>query len=252
MTKRGYLGVFNLIFLLAGGIALSASSDRKLSIGAEVGVDWQNRNDIRVPNSTGTQFSLPDVIGSGPYGLFRAEAELNFNERHGLRFVFAPLEITDSGTLSYPVSFAGESFDPNLPTEANYKFNSYRITYRYRFYDGPTWRWKIGATGFIRDARIALAQNGKYAEDTDVGFVPLVYLQGTARIGGDWRFVLDFDGLAASQGRAFDAAARLAYTLSESVEMGFGYRVIEGGADVDQVYNFAWFNALVGSIRFRF
>ena len=251
MTKRDYLGVFSLIFLFAGGIALS-ESDRKFSIGAEVGVDWQNRNDIRVPNATGTQFSLPDVIGSGPYGLFRAEADFDINERHGFRFVFAPLEITDSGTLSYPVSFAGEAFDPNLPTEANYKFNSYRITYRYRFYDGPTWRWKIGATGFIRDARIALSQNGKYAEDTDLGFVPLVYLQGMARIGDDWRFVLDFDGLAASQGRAFDVAARLAYELSDAVEMGFGYRVIEGGANVDQVYNFAWFNALVGSIRFSF
>ena len=147
---------------------------------------------------------------------------------------------------------ASEVFDPLAQTEGSYKFSSYRLTYRYRFYEGPTWRWKIGATGFVRDARIALRQAGKYAEDTDVGFVPLVYVQGFARIGEDWSFTLDFDGLAASQGRAFDIATKLGYALSDHLELGFGYRVIEGGADVEQVYNFAWLNALVASLRLSF
>lgn len=218
----------------------------------EGGAVWQSKNDVRVPNETGTLFSLSDVIGTGPYGAFRAEFDFDINERHGFRVVVAPLEITDTGTLPGVVSFAGEEFDPGIQTEANYKFSSYRVTYRYRFYSGPVWRWKIGGTAFIRDARIALTQDGKYAEDTDLGFVPLVYLQGLARISDNWRFILDFDGLAASQGRAFDISTKLGYSVSDLVEIAFGYRVIEGGADVDQVYNFAWFNAFVGSVRFSF
>jgi hypothetical protein len=93
---------------------------------------------------------------------------------YGFRFVFAPLEITDSRTLVDEASFAGELFDPGVPTEANYKSSSFRLTYRYRFYDGPTWTRTIGATNFIRDARVALQQEEFYAEDTDVGFLPLV------------------------------------------------------------------------------
>jgi hypothetical protein len=232
--------------------AVYSQTDRSFAITAEGGLTWQSRNDIQVPNPEGTRFALPDVIGDGPYGVFRAQFEFDFNERHGIRFVFAPLEITDSGTLPGSISFAGEDFGGGIQTEANYKFSSYRVTYRYRFYDGDTWRWKIGATGFIRDARIALTQNGKYAEDTDLGFVPLVHLQGRAKLGDDWKFHLDFDGLAASQGRAFDVAAIFGYSLSDQAELGFGYRVIEGGADVEQVYNFAWFNGLVGSVRFGF
>ena len=107
-------------------------------------------------------------------------------------------------------------------------------------------------TAFIRDARIALRQNDTFAEDTDVGFVPLAYLGGQARLSDKWRFLLDFEGLGASQGRAFDVAAKLGYAFSDRWEMAFGYRTIEGGADVEQVYNFAWLHFAVASIRVRF
>ncbi len=251
MQHKNYVGVYLIAFLSCGNLALS-QPDNRFSVFVEGGLTWQSRNDIRVPNETGTLFSLPEVIGNGPYGVFRAEFTFDINERHGFRFVFAPLQIEDTGTLPSDVSFAGVDFGPGIDTEANYKFSSYRISYRYRFYDGPTWRWRVGATGFIRDARIALRQQGKFAEDTDIGFVPLINLRGRARIGERWMFILDFDGLAASQGRAFDIAPQLAYSVSDLVDIGFGYRVIEGGADVEQVYNFAWFNSVIGSVRFKF
>jgi hypothetical protein len=33
--------------------------------------------------------------------------------------------------------------------------------------------------------------------------------------------------------------------------LSFGYRTVEGGADVDAVYNFAWFNYAVVSGSYR-
>lgn len=249
-TQRSYFLLILVLFLQAA--TGFSQSEKKFGILLEGGAVWQSRNDIQIPNEIGTRFSLLDVIGKGPYGAFRAEADFNINERHGLRFVFAPLEINDSGVLPSDVSFAGETFLEGFQTDAVYKFSSYRFTYRYRFFNGSTWSWKIGFTGFIRDAKIALSQNGIYAEDTDVGFVPLVHLQGMAKIGEDWRFTLDFDGLAASQGRAFDIAAKLGYSISDNVVVEFGYRTIEGGADVDDVYNFAWLHSAVGAIRFQF
>jgi hypothetical protein len=63
---------------------------------------------------------------------------------------------------------------------------------------------------------------------------------------------LDFEGLGASQGRAFDIATKLGYAISDRWEIAFGYRTIEGGADVEQVYIFAWLHFAVGSIRLRF
>jgi len=250
--KNGSRLVFISMWFLIWAVSAFAQDKEGFAVEFEGGLSWQTRNDIRIPNETGTEFSLVDTLGKGPYGASRVEVAFDVNERHGFRVVVAPLKISDTSVLDKPVLFAGESFDPDVATDATYKFSSYRLTYRYRFYNGPTWRWKIGFTGFIRDARIALQQGDSFAEDTDVGFVPLVHLRGEGRFTDQWRFVLDFEGLGASQGRAFDIAAKLSYALSDNWELGFGYRTIEGGADVERVYNFAWLHFAVGSVRLRF
>ena len=239
--------------LFAGFTAQNTTAQEKerFAIELEAGPVWQTRNDVRIPNETGTEFSLVDVVGKGPSAAFRVEAAFDINERHGFRVIVAPLEIEDNGTIDDKVLFAGGTFEPG-EVDANYKFSNYRFTYRYRFYNGDTWRWKVGFTAFIRDARIALRQGDTFAEDTDVGFVPLIHLRGDARLSDKWRFLLDLDGLGASQGRAFDVAAKMGYAISDRLELAFGYRTIEGGADVEQVYNFAWLHFAVASIRLRF
>jgi hypothetical protein len=246
-TRLAFL-LIGLCFFIA---PLSARDKERFAVEFEGNLLFQTRNDVRIPNETGTEFSLVDTVGKGPYGAFRAEAAFDINERHGFRLVVAPLKISSTSTLDDDVLFAGESFDSGVSTDATYKFSSYRFTYRYRFYNGSTWRWKIGFTAFIRDARIALRQEDIYAEDTDIGFVPLAHLSGEASLSDRWRFLFDFEGLGASQGRAFDIAAKFSYSLSDQWEMAFGYRTIEGGADVERVYNFAWLHFALGSIRLR-
>lgn len=245
---RFILAAFCLSFIAT---PLQSQDKEKFAVEVEGKVLWQTRNDVRIPNDTGTEFSLVDTVGRGPFGAFRVEAAFDINKKHGFRVVVAPLQIRDTNTLGKDLFFAGEYFDADLATEATYKFSSYRFTYRYRFYNGPTWSWKVGFTGFVRDARIALQQGNIYAEDTDLGFVPLAHLRGEAKMSDRWRFLLDFDGIGAAQGRAFDVATKLSYALSDHLEMAFGYRTIEGGADVSSVYNFAWLHFAVGSIRFR-
>jgi hypothetical protein len=246
------------VAVLAGAVGLvlpglaAAQERERFAVELEGAPFWQSRNDVRIPNETGTEFSLVETIGRGPFGAFRVEAAFDVNERHGFRVVVAPIDVQASGTVGSPVLFAGELFDPGVDTDANYKFSSYRFTYRYRFFRGDTWHWKVGFTGFIRDARIALRQGDTFAEDTDVGFVPLAHVRGEARLSERWRFVLDVDGLGASQGRAFDVAATLRYALSDRWGVAFGYRTIEGGADVEEVYNFAWLHFAVAAVRVHF
>ena len=40
--------------------------------------------------------------------------------------------------------------------------------------------------------------------------------------------------------------------VSASWTVTVGYRTLEGGADVDDVYNFAWFHYAVASAVYRF
>jgi hypothetical protein len=243
------------VALLVGGVAADARAQSepppRLRLSVEAASVWQQRNDVRIPPDTGTEFSIVDLIGSAPTPSIRVEATARLTQRQELRFVYAPLRVSGRGTPTEPIFFAGGQF-ATIPTDAEYQFTSYRVTWRYRVYQGRTWTWSLGATAFVRDARIALSQPGEAAEDTDVGFVPLAHLRGDARLGERWLFSTEVDGSAAPQGRAFDVAALLNYRVTPRLTIGGGYRTVEGGADVDAVYTFAWIHAAVVKVAVAF
>lgn len=92
-----------------------------------------------------------------------------------------------------------------------------------------------------------LTQPDRTDSNTDLGFVPLLHLYAEGRFSDRYSMILDIESLAATQGRATDASLTLNYSLSENWTLYTGYRVLEGGADVDEVFNFAWINfGLVG------
>lgn len=89
------------------------------------------------------------------------------------------------------------------------------------------------------------------SKDTDVGFVPLLHLAADWRFAPSWRLLGDFDGLAGGPGRAFDVALKLGRDFGPHWTLSAGYRTLEGGADVDAVYNFAWLHYAVLSASYR-
>ena len=219
----------------------------------EGGAVWQTRNDVQIPNDeTASRFSLTDVAGEGPWPTGRLYMTWNFKRNHGLRALLAPLSINDTGSLAEPLTFAGETFVSGDPVEATYQFNSWRLTYHYRFVDRERLRFWVGFTAKIRDAKIELRQTGTTSKDTDVGFVPLLYLATHWQFASRWHLLFDFDGLAGGPGRAFDVALKLSHDFNDRWAMTGGYRTIEGGADVDAVYNFAWLHFAVVSGVYRF
>lgn len=233
--------------------ALAGAEGSRFEVELELGPVWQSKNDVQIPNDeTGTRFSLKDLAGTGPWPAGRFSFTWNIKGRHGLRLLLAPLSITETGRLDEPVDFAGESFEAGEPTEATYQFNSWRVTYRYRFHEGKRWRWWVGFTAKVRDAKIRLVQGETASEDTDLGFVPLLYLRGDWSFAERWHLLLDLDALAGGPGRAEDLSLKIGYDLSDRWSLAGGYRTVEGGADVDEVYNFAWFNYAVVSATYRF
>ena len=240
--------------MLAGVTAtVSAQGGTDFAVEVEVGPVWQSRNDVQIPNDeNGTRFSLVDLAGNGPWAGGRLYVTWDIHRRHGVRALLAPLSYSETGVLDEPVDFAGGSFLAAVPTDATYQFNSWRLSYRYRFHDGSRWTWWIGFTAKIRDAKIELRQGDTSARDTDVGFVPLLHLAAAWRFADRWHLLLDLDALAGGPGRAEDLAVKLGYDLNERWSVRAGYRTVEGGADTDEVYNFAWFHAAVLSGVYRF
>lgn len=226
---------------LSPGSTLVAQRIPRVEIEVEGGLFWQSRNDVQIPNDeSGTRYSLTDLVGSGPWAAVRLHLTWNLNERHALRAVLAPLSVTETGLLKESVAFAGGQFSSNDPAEGTYRFNSWRVGYSYRFASREALDLWVGFTAKLRDAEVRLEQGATQAKDTDLGFVPLLNLAAEWRFASRAHLQFDFDGLAGGPGRAFDTALKVGYDLNERLRIGAGYRTLEGGADVDSVYNFAW------------
>ncbi len=245
---------FALAALLAIGHPASAQTTGapRLTLEFEGGPWWVSRNDVRIPSATGTDFSMLDLTGQGPDAYLRISATFRLAARHQLRVVAAPVQTTGTGTFTTPVTFVDQTFAPGVPTEGTYKFNTYRLGYRYTLHDSRNWHVEIGAALLTRDAKIELTQGHQTARDTDLGFVPLVSFACTRRLADRAALVFDIEGLGSKQGRAIDALLKVDFALSRRWTLGAGYRTIEGGADVEAVYNFAWLHFGVVSLRYGF
>ncbi|GAB4000902.1 hypothetical protein GCM10028807_55360 [Spirosoma daeguense] len=134
----------------------------------------------------------------------------------------------------------------------NYKFNSYRLTYRYDFIVTRSWRVGAGLTGKIRDADVRYRNVSNDQHFSNVGFVPLVNFYVAYKANEHWIAILEGDALASKFGRAEDIFAGVSYYINPDFGIKLGYRVVEGGADNDQIYNFTWINYASGGVLLSF
>jgi hypothetical protein len=246
---------FSCLFSLLLALPTMAAEQKDLKrfrFEVEGGPVWQTKNDVRIPGNTGTEFSFKDLTGSGPYAAGRFTFDWNFLERHGLRLEVVPLRFDGTGTFNQPVSFAGTTFSPGTPTEGKYKFDTYRVSYRYLFLNRSSWRMHVGATLLVRDAKIELEQAGQKASDSNLGVAPLLNFSTEWDFARRWTAIFDFEGLAGGPGRALDLALKVRYDLTDRWSVGGGYRMLEGGVDSDDVYNFSWFHYGFLTVGYQF
>lgn len=249
---RGLALIVGLVMVVGAQVA-SAEDFSRFTLELEAGPVWQTVNDVQIPNnSSGTRFSLVDLVGEGPQFSWRGYLTWRIAEKHSLRGLYAPLSFTEPGTPATPIEFNESSFPADEEVLATYKFNSYRLTYRYRWHKGEKWRWWVGFTAKIRDAKIELVQGSVSSTKDDLGFVPLLHVAGSWQLGKRWNLNLDIDALAGGPGRAEDLSLKVGYDFSPGWHLRAGYRTVEGGADVDEVYSFAWLHYAVMSLALDF
>lgn len=227
------------------------SSGSRLTIGLEAGGVRFARNDVRLPGDTGTRFDMTELTGANAGPLARLNVHWRVASRHELRFALAPLAVSGTGMLEQEATFDDTTF-PAGSTEGSYQFSAYKLTYRYALPERGRWRLGVGFTAVIRDAKIELRQGASVATNTNVGFVPALHLSGDYRLSDRWSFRFDIDGLAGGPGRLLDLGAKLDFSLTESWQIGGGYRTVEGGADTDDLFTFAWINYALLDLRYRF
>ena len=229
-----------------------SDSQAQLHLDVETGVVFSGYNDVQIPNETGTRISLSDELETEANFFSRARVIYNINEKHTLAVLVAPLRLQAEGRVNKVVMFEGEEFPANTLLKSTYRFDSYRLAYRYNFSPAKNLEAGLGFTAKIRDASISLKANSQEAEKKNTGFVPLISFRVQWFFDDDFSLVLDGDALAAPQGRAEDVLLAVEYKVDETVRLKMGYRILEGGADADEVYTFALLHYIVIGAIVRF
>lgn len=252
--RRGGFRIIGLLALFCSWAAVGAAQTPapRFAVEVEGGVFGFTRNDVRDPGDTGTLFSFRLLNAMGPDAYARVYGEFRTGERHTWRVLYAPLQISGTGSLPTSTFFVDATFAPGVPTLGRYKFNNYRVNWRYTLNDTPGWRIQLGAGVLVRDARIELRQGELQAADPDLGFVPVVAFTAERRISPRTTFVFDIEGLGSTQGRALDGSLKLTYDVTPHWRVGGGYRGLEGGADVESVFTFAFIHYGLASVAYRF
>jgi hypothetical protein len=241
------------ILLLALFMSFGLRSFAQLKLDVEGGlVLGTTYNKVRIPNQGGTTINLAEELSIQPKVFYRLRAGYLIKNRHSISALFAPLTVKYDGTTGRDIQFNGVTFSGQQPVEVFYKFNSYRLTYRYDFLARARWRVGVGLTGKIRDADVRFKNESSDTHFDNVGFVPLINFYAAYRPSYRWSFILEGDALAAKQGRAEDIFAGAAYQINPRLAVKLGYRMVEGGTDVDDVYNFNWINYASTGLLFSF
>jgi len=228
------------------------AEERLWQVTVEGGPVWFSRNDVAVPGDGGTKFNLLELTGEGPDFAARFIVGRRIGERQYVRLTVAPISTEGSGILSEDVLFRSTVFTPDSPTKAVYEFNTYRLGYRYDWRNDAKWQLGAGVSVLVRDAKIQLSQNGNTETEEDLGVVPLLNFYAQRHLTSTYSLLLDVVGAAAPQGRAIDAALLLRWQGQGDWFASTGVRTIEGGADNDTVYTFAWLTTAVLQIGYRF
>jgi hypothetical protein len=245
IVKSKIFVLFSFIFICYFKNSLFAQFQFDL----ETGGVFSGYNDVRIPGDGGTLFSLSEELETDPSAFYRIRIFYDFNPRHHLGLLFAPLSLNATGKLDRALIFESETFPANTALDATYRFNSYRLVYRYDFLRKEKLELGIGFTAKIRDAEISVRGNGIESKKTNLGFVPIIHFRLLWNFYNRLGLLLEGDALAAPQGRAEDVIAALKYQLSDRVGLKLGYRLLEGGADNDVVYTFSLINyAVLGTI----
>ena len=236
--RHKVLGAFAVLFLLVE----LPQARAEWSMDVESGAVFSGYNDVRIPNQSGTKFSLSEELETDADFFVRLRLTYSFNEKHHVSALAAPLRLDANGQLDRSVRFNEMEFAANVPLKARYRFDSYRLTYRYDLYRKNKLGAGIGLTAKIRDASIRLEDQEKKTENKNTGFVPLVNFRVEWTFAERFGVLLEGDALAAPQGRAEDVLLAVTYEPVKRATVRFGYRLLEGGADVDKVYTFALIN----------
>ncbi len=235
--------------LMALLLALPGTGEATGVLEIEASAVFPGYNDVAVPGKGGTRFSLTDDFTVEQSAAYRVRYGQWFSTRHWFGLLAAPLTTRSKGVLAEDTDFNRRLFPAGSRVSTEFVFNSYRLLYRYQLYETERIDFDFGAALKVRDASITLRSKDQSATKSNTGIVPLLSVFFAWKASDKLQLLIDGEALAAPQGRAEDLLFAAQYQLNRALALRAGYRILEGGADNDEVYTFSLFHqAVLGAV----
>ncbi|TYB31758.1 MAG: hypothetical protein FXF47_02490 [Candidatus Mcinerneyibacterium aminivorans] len=233
------------IFVLFLSIYITIFATWKMEV--ELSKVYGGYSDIRIPNKEGDLISLTDDLDMESIYSYRLMFSKTLGNKHTLLLTYAPFKIESHGKLPRDIYYNDSLFVKDEMINSVYVFNSYRLTYRYKIYSTEKIDFGLGVTAKIREAFISLDEvnTGTYSKKSNVGFVPIINFNFNYKFSNDFYLNFSGDALVSPYGRAEDIFSGLYYNINKNFQLKAGYRFLEGGSDVEEVYSFSYFHYLL-------
>ena len=216
-------------------------------------VVFGTRNTIQRPNDEGTRIYFNNDFKRKNDAVFSPRFELEYsNKRHHAIATAALLTDKFEGIAKENILYDGVVFNSGSNIDAVYRFNTYRLGYRYRLVDRPKFIFELGATILLREAFVSLEDNIRKSKFSNVGVAPLLSYRVEWKVTEPMSLLSYGDAFAVKAGRAEDIFAGAKYKFNQNWSAMLGYRLLEGGSDSDKVYTMATFHFISLGVGFKF
>lgn len=241
-----------VMFLLTATLQVTAQSKWQVRIMPQAA--FGGRNTVQRPNNDeGTRISLNSDFQRKNSATFspRFEVEYSYNRHHA---VATAALLTDrfEGVAPYNFMYDHEQFMAGSNIDAVYRFNTYRLSYRYRLVENSNINFELGATILFRDAFISFEDETKESKFSNFGVAPLISYYFEWKALERLSLLTYGDAFAIKVGRAEDIFVGAKYQFTPMLSATAGYRLLEGGSDSDKVYTMAAFHFISVGIGVEF
>ena len=174
----------------------------------------------------------------------RFSIDVVLGERHGVTFLWQPLDLQTRVRLDRDVVFDEATFEEGRPLFVRYSFPFYRLSYTFDVLGGERSELGLGGGLQIRNATLEFeaADGSLRRERRDVGLVPLLKVRGRHQLQSRWWFGTEIDGFYAPirylnisdtdvVGAILDASLRVGAEVGEEVDLYLNVRYLGGGAE---------------------
>lgn len=184
-----------------------------------------------------------DAAQTNLYTFARASIEVDLRRRHLFTFLYQPLQIDSTTTLSRDLRIDGATFAAGTPMRARYGFPFFRAGWAYDVLPEADRELAFGVGLQLRNASIEFESvDGRtFRQRNDVGPVPLLRARGRFPLAARSFFAFELDGLYAPvsvingsdnevTGAILDASVRVGWRVLRHVDAFVNLRYIGGGA----------------------